>query len=608
MPTLTTKKTFQPIEAKSHTDPYKIHKYFARRPWNVFEQLIKSYSKEGDIVLDPFCGGGTTIYESIKLKRKAIGFDINPLSIFIVKNMFLNEDIILLHKIFKKIDNFLEKLYEPLNSKLAKKFNTNLDKIEWLELCHQVECPNCKSIVKLIKENQIKGGEYKCNCKKGYKFKSINAKNCGYIYLYFKNKNKFYYFDTTSLNIIENHNNFLKKLIKKNKIKIKKNKIPLNWDRQLEDALYRKNILYFEDFFTKKNLYINHLLKDFINNLKIKKNIIEIFRFILSSSLKDTNIMSFANSKWQSGKPTTWSKHAYWAPPQFCEVNIRSAFENAFNRIIKLINHNKNLKINDKVSENIQNFDKNNLILISKTINKTSLPKKKFIDVIITDPPYGHNVQYLELSHFWFNWNKDLYKNEKIDYQNEAVSNRKKFFKSKSIKEYENNLTKVFKKSFKILKEKGLLILTFNNKHFEFCLALLISIIQSGFVLKKNSIFFQKGVENYKHTSHTKAKGSPYGDFIFIFEKSKKKNNPKKFKNKNVFFSKLDTIIGKNISKTNLSLEEKKISIFKKIIPVLETYNYKNFNIYKYKNINFLKEIYENKAKQYQSSSKQKTT
>ena len=156
MPTLTTKKTFQPIEAKSHTDPYKIHKYFARRPWNVFEQLIKSYSKEGDIVLDPFCGGGTTIYESIKLKRKAIGFDINPLSIFIVKNMFLNEDIILLHKIFKKIDNFLEKLYEPLNSKLEKKFNTNLDKIEWLELCHQVECPNCKSIVKLIKENQIK--------------------------------------------------------------------------------------------------------------------------------------------------------------------------------------------------------------------------------------------------------------------------------------------------------------------------------------------------------------------------------------------------------------------------------------------------------------------
>ena len=134
-------------------------------------------------------------------------------------------------------------------------------------------------------------------------------------------------------------------------------------------------------FFTKKNLYINHLLKDFINNLKIKKNIIEIFRFILSSSLKDTNIMSFANSKWQSGKPTTWSKHAYWAPPQFCEVNIRSAFGNAFNRIIqKLINHFQNFqKINDKVRENIQNFDKNNLILISKTINKTSLPKKNLL-------------------------------------------------------------------------------------------------------------------------------------------------------------------------------------------------------------------------------------
>ena len=82
------------------------------------------------------------------------------------------------------------------------------------------------------------------------------------------------------------------------------------------------------------------------------------------------------------------------------------------------------------------------------------------------------------------------------------------------------------------------------------------------FVLKKIQFFFQKGVENYKHTSHTKAKGSPYGDFIFIFEKSmKKKIILKNLKIKMFFFSKLDTIIGKNISKTNLSLEEKNIDI-----------------------------------------------
>ena len=43
-------KTYKPIKAKAHTFPYKIHRYFARRPWNVFKQLIEVYSNEGDII------------------------------------------------------------------------------------------------------------------------------------------------------------------------------------------------------------------------------------------------------------------------------------------------------------------------------------------------------------------------------------------------------------------------------------------------------------------------------------------------------------------------------------------------------------------------------
>ena len=78
---------YSPVVAEGHTPPYKIHKYFARRPWNVFEQLVQNFSKENEIVLDPFCGGGVTVYESIRKGRKVIGCDLNPLSIFVVRNM-----------------------------------------------------------------------------------------------------------------------------------------------------------------------------------------------------------------------------------------------------------------------------------------------------------------------------------------------------------------------------------------------------------------------------------------------------------------------------------------------------------------------------------------
>ncbi len=39
---------------------------------------IRAYSKEGDLILDPMCGIGTTLIEAQKLNREFIGFDINP--------------------------------------------------------------------------------------------------------------------------------------------------------------------------------------------------------------------------------------------------------------------------------------------------------------------------------------------------------------------------------------------------------------------------------------------------------------------------------------------------------------------------------------------------
>jgi len=45
-------------------------------PLELPRRLIELYSFEGDVVLDPFCGSGTTCVAAVELKRRYVGYDI----------------------------------------------------------------------------------------------------------------------------------------------------------------------------------------------------------------------------------------------------------------------------------------------------------------------------------------------------------------------------------------------------------------------------------------------------------------------------------------------------------------------------------------------------
>lgn len=52
--------------------------YPTQKPVALLERIITASSNEGDTVLNPFCGCGTTIHAAEKLRRTWIGIDINP--------------------------------------------------------------------------------------------------------------------------------------------------------------------------------------------------------------------------------------------------------------------------------------------------------------------------------------------------------------------------------------------------------------------------------------------------------------------------------------------------------------------------------------------------
>ena len=56
-----------------------------QKPLALLERIISASSNEGDTILDPFCGCGTTIHAAQKLRRQWIGIDITHLAISLIE-------------------------------------------------------------------------------------------------------------------------------------------------------------------------------------------------------------------------------------------------------------------------------------------------------------------------------------------------------------------------------------------------------------------------------------------------------------------------------------------------------------------------------------------
>ena len=65
---------YQPINIKDK----KLWKHPTIKPLNIIKNLIKNSSKKNELVLDPFCGSGTTGVACKMLNRNFIGIDLDP--------------------------------------------------------------------------------------------------------------------------------------------------------------------------------------------------------------------------------------------------------------------------------------------------------------------------------------------------------------------------------------------------------------------------------------------------------------------------------------------------------------------------------------------------
>lgn len=109
--------SFEIIDKNVTDYTHVIHKYPSKYIPQIPRWAILNFTKEGDFILDPFSGSGTTSVEACLNKRKALAIDINPLAVLIskVKSTFIDP-------------NLLEIKYKKLilETKLSDKYNEDV--------------------------------------------------------------------------------------------------------------------------------------------------------------------------------------------------------------------------------------------------------------------------------------------------------------------------------------------------------------------------------------------------------------------------------------------------------------------------------------------------
>ncbi|MEM2899930.1 MAG: DNA methyltransferase [Thermoplasmata archaeon] len=508
----------KPVVAKVHSPIYLMHRYFARRPHNLFQALISHYTREGEIILDPFLGGGVTVVEGLSLSRKVIGVDLNPMAVMITELEVARID---LKELLEKYNRIISDVEKDISQIYRTECECGNGHLAWVEHSEIAECHSCGKTIVLSKVKKVNKGEYECLCGSVFGLdkkripRSIPVRIkciCGRIreasredIRKFERYEDRAYFD----NFVSRYN-----------LEIPNEKIPLG---KKSAEMINKGYLRYSDLFTNRNLiafsFIFKKIREICSHSNEKSGEYPVkyaLELALSSCLME-------GSKLAHIKNGTVVKagHHFWTPSIFAEANVLRLFKNRFEKILK----------GKKMSERIigkkyiraykfSDLEKGTCLLLNKSSTSLSEIPDKSVDAVITDPPYGGNVNYLELSNFWTVWLKDDFSLSSaiIDNKEEATID---CYQNKNVKDYEMSLQNVFSECNRVLKDEGWLVLTFNNKDEKVWHALFSAIEKSRFYLPKEGMIYQPPIKAYMTTLHQRAKGCAFGDFILSFKKKK---------------------------------------------------------------------------------------
>lgn len=401
----------EPIKTTKATAIYNMHTYWSKKPHDAIQQYIRHYTEPGNLVLDPFCGSGSTALAALMEGRKAIAIDRSPAATFITKNYCTPVDPDELEEAFEelkeKVKPEIDWLYETRCDRCGGKATTSytvysqvfqcprcLEKVPFFD-CVDAEsetakgkpkkikvCPFCheKGIFEEISTRSERFGStpvlVSYICEAGCKPKRAERRQND------PDPKKREYFQKYDLGKIK---------------EIEEKEVPYWYptDRMMhapedqrrwgEEWRPGRDFRTVDELFTKRNLWALALILGSLEEPAAGTS--DVMRFTASAFLLNASKL-YRYRETGGGQPTG----NYYMPQISKENETWLAYERKWDDIHEAIN---------AVSLALQCYK---VIISTQDTRRLLELLTSSVDYIFTDPPYAGNVQYGELNFIWEAW------------------------------------------------------------------------------------------------------------------------------------------------------------------------------------------------------------
>lgn len=490
--------------SEGKTDPiYMAHSYHTKVPHKAIMRYILHYTKPGDIIYDGFCGTGMTGVAAQLCRKEDLAFsygkkdiefgtrkvilnDLSPIATFISYNYNAHVDALRYKdKAQEILDSCMEEcgwMYQTNHTPIEMTLDTMMNDtvkgtINYTVWSDVLVCPHCgREIVfyeaAFDKEKKNVKSEFYCpHCSAKLKktdceraLESTYDESCDEIVTTTKQVPVLINYSYNGKSYEKEPDSNDLEIIKKisdlripydyptTKMMFKGEKWGDSWR-----AGYHKGVTKVHHFFTRRNLYVLSKIYDLIRHEE--------------AEMQRSLIFTYEQLIWGM------SKMARYVPTHYSQVNqYLSGTLYIGSQVVEVSPGyiiQKKIKNLAGVFSTI-NGNESNVLISTASAAELELPDNS-IDYIFTDPPFGDNLMYSELSFMWESWLGVITNNGQ-----EAIISPAQ---NKSVVEYQDLMTRCFTNYYKALKPNRWITVEFHNSKNAVWNAIQEALGRAGFVV-----------------------------------------------------------------------------------------------------------------------------